>query len=481
MFAFNAVTLYWTGGFTHGKDPYLMLAGTLLLVAHPLWFSVPFVLWAFVRKRAGEAAALLAFPFLWVALEYVHSVNQFAFPWLLLGNTQTYDLPMIQMASVTGVYGISFLVAATNALGYLAIARVRSRAWSPGSARLVAALAVIALIQLAPRFYGAAVLSTVVDDPHRSLRIGVVQPNIDPFEKWAGHEEPQMQELLSLSESVADSGVGLLVWPETATPFYLRSPANAWQLERVRALVERRGVPLLSGIPDIVYYRAGESAPAGSKTRTDGVRYDNYNASILLLPDRTTPPQRYAKSILVPFAEHVPYSEHLAALNAAQWNFGLGGWSVGRDTTIFRLPVSGGAEARFANFICYESVFPGYVAAFVRKGAQFLTVVTNDSWWGNTSGAYQHERYAVMRAVETRRWVVQCANGGISSFVAPDGRIVASTRLYERTGLVGSVMLRDDMTWYAEHGDWFAGMVSAGALLSVLASLAFATWKGTRS
>lgn len=472
MFAFNALTLYWTGGFVHGRDTYMMLAGALLLVAHPLLFSVPFVAWSFVRKRAGLMPALAAFPFFWVAMEYFHSTNQFAFPWLLLGNTQTYDLAMIQMASVTGVYGLSFLLAASNAAGYLLYRKLRSGEWRPVSPGAVALVLCLAGMQIAPRLYGRGPLQAQYEppDPAMRLRIGVVQPDIDPFEKWAGHEGPQMETLLRMSESVADSGVDLLLWPETATPFYLLSPVNREWYARVRDLVERRRVPLLSGIPDLVVYAPGTPAPPGSKTGSTGARYETFNGSLLLQPGGA-PLQKYAKVILVPFAEHVPYSEYLSALNAAQWNFGLGGWSMGRDSTIFRLRYGAG-EAKFANFICYESVFPGYVASYVRNGAQFLTVVTNDSWWGNTSGAYQHERYAVLRAVENRRWVIQCANGGISSFVDPLGRVTASTALYAQAGLVGSIILSDERTFYTEHGDWCAQWCLAGAAAAFFGAIA---------
>jgi apolipoprotein N-acyltransferase len=298
------------------------------------------------------------------------------------------------------------------------------------------------------------------------IRIGVVQPNIDPFEKWSGHEAAQMEGLLRLTESVADSGLDLVLWPETATPFYLLHPANSAWLEEIRSLVDRRNINLLTGIPDIVYYPSDAAAPAGSKVSENGRRYDSYNSSILLEPHQTGPFQKYAKIVLVPFAEHVPYSEYLNVLHAAQWNFGLGGWSIGRDTTVFSFHTRGGS-ARCANFICYESVFPGFVAGFVRKGAEFLTVVTNDSWWGNTSGAYQHERAAVMRAVENRRWVVQCANGGISCAVDPEGRVERSMGMYAAGALVAVVHPSDERTFYTEHGDWFAelSLAAAGCLL----------------
>ncbi len=215
------------------------------------------------------------------------------------------------------------------------------------------------------------------------------------------------------------------------------------------------GVPLLTGVPDIVVYAAPVEPPRGSKMLRDGTRYETFNSSILLLPGVDTV-QKYAKTLLVPFAERVPYSDVLGFLNAAQWNFGLGGWSIGRDTALFRLPLRGGDTAEFGNLICYESVYPGYVAGLVRRGARFLTVITNDSWWGNTAGPYQHRQFAVLRAIENRRWIIQCANGGISFVVDPSGRILTETEMFTRTALAADIGLPTGLTPYTRHGDWFA-------------------------
>jgi apolipoprotein N-acyltransferase len=187
----------------------------------------------------------------------------------------------------------------------------------------------------------------------------------------------------------------------------------------------------------------------------------------------------YAKMLLVPFAERVPFSEALSFLNAMQWNFGLGGWGEGREKTLFRIPRrssgSPGADPSrtitFSTCICYESVYPGFVAEFVRNGAEFLTVITNDSWWGNTSGAYQHARFAVLRAVENRRWVVQCANGGISFVVDPWGRMLQGTDLFTRRTMVAPVIPRQSLTFYSRMGDWFGELCLALSCLHLMAAL----------
>jgi len=177
--------------------------------------------------------------------------------------------------------------------------------------------------------------------------------------------------------------------------------------------------------------------------------------------------QKYAKMLLVPFAERVPFSDILDFLNAARWNFGLGGWNKGREVKVFRLNARDGKEVRFSTMICYESVFPGFVARFVREGAGFLTVITNDSWWGNTSGPYQHVAIEALRAVETGRWLLQCSNGGISCAIDPKGRVHKPTPMFTRIGLVATVIPSGELTPYVKFGDWFPQLcvLIAGTLL----------------
>jgi apolipoprotein N-acyltransferase len=456
FFIFNLLTAYWAGGFTHGKDGYLMIAGALMLLAHPIFYTLVMVPFIFIRRSFGFLTAVLTFPLVFTAFEYCHSMTQLAFPWLMIANTQTRDLAVIQFASITGAYGISFWVVLVNVVFYLFLKQLSATLRTAGSFRPFAIGAVLFVLILLPKFYGNSILGRPENrDAGRELTIVCIQPNIDPFEKWAedpGHFVPLLS---AMTKNVVHTSPDLILWPETAIPTYLLHPAYAEYFTPIRRLVDSIDMPLLTGIADIEYYRAGSYIPPSAKTNGLGERYDTYNSSVLLQP-RTEALQKYAKIRLVPFAERVPYSDQLSFLNAAQWNFGLGGWAIGHDTTIFTFRSKQGSMVKFANLICYESAFPGFVAGFVRKGAEFLTVITNDSWWGNTSGTYQHSQFGVLRAVENRRWVIQCANGGISDAVDPVGRMVNSTSMYVRDSLVQRIVRRDDRTFYTEHGDWFA-------------------------
>ena len=455
LFVFHCITLYWAGGFTHGKDGFLMLAGTALLVFHP-FFYYPFV-WAFMffRKQFGFKASIFTFPLFWIGIEYTRSIGEYSFPWLTLGNTQTYDLSVIQIASVTGVYGISFWLLCLNVLIYFLYAKITVKDWKPLSPQAIIFAFVLIAFYLFPKIYGRIQLNKSAEvKQHTQFRVGIVQPNIDPFEKWEKSVDAQLAIHQQLTNELAKQHVDLVLWPETAVPFYILDPNNRYYFNLIKHQVDSLNLNLLTGMPDIHYYHENESIPKSSKTAKNGERYDSYNSSMLLqhgIPEVQT----YSKMILVPYAERVPYSDELSFLNAMKWNFGLGGWGFGKDTTVFQF-YANNSEAKFSNLICYESVYPGFITNFVRKGAQFLTVITNDSWWGNTSGARQHQQYAILRAVENRRWVARCANGGISCFIDPYGNIFQPTTMFTQVTITQDISLNDELTFYSKHGDWLA-------------------------
>ena len=469
FFIFGLITSYWAGGFAYCRDTYQMTAGILLLLVHPLFFYVPIVGWIFIRRHLHYPMAICVFPFLWNAFEYLHSMSELSFPWLTLGNTQTYDLAIVQMASLTGVYGISFWILFLNVFIFYLCVKIALGTWEPISKRSFIFVGIILVLYFLPKIYGNYVINHQEKGSGNKVRVAIIQPNIDPFEKWLDNPEHPLEVIEQQTNELAGKKIDLVIWPETAVPFYILHPTNTYHLARIKNQVDKLNVNLLTGIPDIRYYREGDKIPKTSKVSLDGERYDTFNSSMLLRPHKDEI-QKYAKNILVPFAERVPFSEQLSFLNAMQWNFGLGGWASGCDTVVFQFTSSSGRTHIFSNMICYESVFPGFVSAFVRKGAEFLTVITNDSWWGNTSGTYQHKQYAILRAVENRRWVVQGTNGGISCFIDPYGYTVKETGMYEKITLIDTVEARNELTYYTRHGDWFAELCLVITVIFMAAS-----------
>ena len=458
IFVFNLITLYWPGGFTHHKDLYMMLAGLAVILFHPVFFLITIPPFIFIRKRFGYRVAVLIFPFIWVAFEYLHSLTEYSFPWVLLGNTQSYNLPAIQMASITGIYGISFWLMCLNVSFYFLYSNLVRGRLKIRSSRFALHVAGLILLYSVVVGYGWIVLGSRPDTEiasTSSLKVGLVQPNIDPFDKWTYPAETQIAILESLTVEAAKQGAELVIWPETAIPTYMLQPRHAVEFAAIRHRVDSLGIYLLTGVADIHFYPENGPAPRSAMTAANGRKYDSYN-STMLVPSGLDSVQLYHKIHLVPYAERVPYSDLLSFMNAMQWNFGLGGWGIGKDTTIFRFHDKRGREYLFSNAICFESVYPGFVAEFVKKGAQFITVTTNDSWWGNTSGVYQHRQIGIMRAVENRRWVAQDSDGGITCTIDPYGYVHNESAFKTRDIVVATIEPSHEMTFYTLHGDWLA-------------------------
>ena len=457
---FNAIVLYWIGGFVHGNDLWMMLGGAGLVLIHPLFFLVPISIYLLVRNHVGLLFAQVLFPFLWVAFEYLHSLGQPAFPWLTLGNTQVYDLEQIQFITATGVYGVSFLIVTINVLAYNLYRTMAFRGWSLASPKGIVIAFIIVILYSGPKVYGSLILKNHErGTPGRSLNVGLVQTDADPWGKWREKRESQLSLHLQKSRDLGFHEPDFVIWPETAMPFYLLHSGSVSEFSRVRTFVDSTGIAVLTGTPLIQYYKDTENPPGSRKLQGSDNYYENFNGAVLIRP-MVPEVQTYAKMLLVPFGERVPYSEYLSLLNLLEWDAGLGGWARGRDSTIFSFDRSrfsdGRGSVRFATLICYESIYPGYTASYVRKGAEFLIVITIDSWWGRTSGPYQHLLIGRLRAVENRRWIARCASGGISCFIDPYGRIIDRTGLFTQSTLVGNIGLSTDQTFYTRHGDLFA-------------------------
>ena len=478
LLVFHLITLYWTGGFTHGHDGWMMAAGGALLVLHPLFYWVPILLFLLIRRRFGFLAGLLSFPFLWVAFEYSHSLSEFSFPWITVGNSQAYDLHRIQIAEYTSVYGLSFLILLFNVFAFQLVVSLATRRWRLRSPAALMTLALLAIIYVGPWLLGNALMDRAArEDSVSKLRVGIVQPNIDPWEKWGegfaskfDSYEQQLATLVRETRFLAPKDPDLVVWPETAIPYRILLPNHSSSWSSLRAQLDSLDIPVFTGLPYTRFYNASHAPITASRLDSSQTYYDDFNSATLLVPHQPVGPI-YKKIVLVPFAERIPYAGTFRFLiEPLKWNVGIGMWGIGQDTVVFMLPRHAGRSVPFASVICYESVYPDFVRQFVERGAEFLMIITNDSWWGNTSGAYQHASFASFRAIENRRWIVRAANGGISGFIDPVGHMHQRTRLYTMTTIDGEIEATDHLTFYARHGDLFAQMcLFCSGLIVILA------------
>ncbi|MBI5808904.1 MAG: apolipoprotein N-acyltransferase [Ignavibacteriales bacterium] len=462
FFVFNLITLYWVGSWTKEADPFLMISGVLLLFLNPAFYLIPTSIYFLSTKIISKEKSLLLFPIFWVFFEYIYSVTDLRFPWLTLGNSLPYFNQFIQIADVIGAYGLSLLILYINIFIYLSIKELRTTKKINYKYALIATL-----LFIIPIIYGSVKIANQKPFVNK-VTVGLIQPNLNPWDKWSGGNLDQQIDLyLDLSEKAYKQGARLIIWPESALSVYLLSGNYSEQVQKIQKFVYMNNIFLMTGMPDVNFYFDLNNAPNDAKKLKSGdAAYTSYN-SILLFSPITLEVQKYQKNLLVPFGEHVPFVEHFPFLgNLIRWQVGISSWNVGKEQNVFDL-----SSIKVGGIICIESIYPDYVAKFVQKGADFIAVVTNDSWYGYSSGPFQHKEISVLRAIENRRSVVRAANGGISCVIDPFGRTLKKTNLFEKTILVASVPIYSEKTFYTKYPlliPYFVVLVTLIVLISVL-------------
>ncbi|MBN2571644.1 MAG: apolipoprotein N-acyltransferase [Ignavibacteriales bacterium] len=456
-FFFCLISLYWVGSWTTEADPFLMISGVLLVFFNPILFLIPSTLYYFTKKLLGKDIALFTLPLFWVTYEFAYTITDFRFPWLTLGNGLSYFKTYIQIADKIGVYGISILILYVNVLLYKGIKHYFETKKIP----ILTSLIVILLI-IIPLIYGIIKISNYTDSTDK-IKVGLIQPNFNPVKRFEiGTAQDQLNIYFELSERAIAQGAEIVVWPETAVPIYLLSGGYDYEVQLIHQFIDSNNVFLLTGMPDILYLDEREEIPIGAKTMSDGTFYTTHN-SILLFTPHSKEVQRYQKMLLVPFGEHVPLVEYIPFLgDLIKWNVGISSWNVGKNIVNFKLDIKNKSDVDKLNkigkdnikinaVVCIESIYPDFIAQFIQKGADFIAIVTNDSWYSNSSGPYQHKEFATLRAIENHRYVVRCALGGISCIINPLGEVLADTKMFTRDVLVGEVGLETELTFYTEN------------------------------
>lgn len=442
------VILYWISYVTTTYGGMTLAAGAgvcALLVLYLALYPGLFGLGLALTGRAGWPLWLVAPP-LWVGLERLRGVAFTGFPWAELGASQFPWLTFIQAADLGGVALLSFVVVLVN----VALAQL---SWRPAPRQLVpalVALVVLALSLLYGEFRLRQVDRLVAAAPR--LPVAVVQGNIEQSLKWRdGLQDESIGAYRDLTRAaLRGSPPELVIWPETALPFYF-----LLEEEHTPAVMEfLKGLPshLLLGSPAYEVGSGGE------------VSY--FNRAYLFGPAGRLL-AHYDKVHLVPWGEYVPLKRYLPFMGTAV-PATIGNFEAGRFGL---LEMDGQGAARIGVLICFESIFSDLAREAAGGGATLLANLTNDAWFGTTSAPYQHFSQSVLRAVETKRAVVRAANTGISGLIGPDGRVLASTRLQERTQLGGSVPLLDVTTIYTKIGNtWAWGCLAWSAGLAAWAA-----------
>jgi len=429
--------MFYYGGLNIAVSIILMAALSAYLAVYIGLFAA---LSAYIRKKS-PTVFILAAPAIWVSLELVRNYFISGFPWDQLGYSQHASLHIIQMADITGVYGVSALIVLVNAAmaEYISDTGARSfgRALKP-----VAAFAAVALIF----GYGQYRLS---HPPHENgrLKVALIQGNIEQFHKWdAQYQKDIFETYTKMTFEAAKTKPDIVVWPETATPFYFQDKYYHYRLLDV---AKASGTFLLTGSPSV--------------EELGNNNYLEHNSAYLISPDGEVA-GRYDKMHLVPFGEYIPLKKLLPFVS--KMVSGIGDFGAGTSYTLLDAK-----KASIGTAICFEAIFPELVRQFALGGADCLATVTNDAWYGKTAAPYQHFNMAIFRAVENRRSMLRVANTGITGIILPSGEVVSRTGLFTRETLSGEVPLVSELTFYTRYGDIFAYaciLISALILISAV-------------
>jgi apolipoprotein N-acyltransferase len=443
--------LYWVVPVmrTYGYLPlYLSITILFLFAAILALFPAVFSM-AVAAMGRSPARCLITMPLFWVAVEYIRTYIFTGFPWALLGHSQYLRLQLIQTADLFGVYGVSFLIVLGNTALFLILTRITRQPWQKKSIskRLPAVAAIFFVLGfLFTWLYGTWRIKTTdhLMAASPNARIAVIQGNVFQAIKWnPAYQAATVKTHNRLSLSAKSENPDLIVWPESATPFFLFYDEEPTQ--KVLEGIQETDTDYLIGSP--------------SFTGKEGnIAY--YNSAYLISPGTKTI-HTYEKAHLVPYGEYVPFKKWLPFLGkiVAQ----VGDFRPGKAGKT--IPWEKGA---LGVQICYEIIFPGLSRAMVKNDAVLLINITNDAWFGKTSGPYQHFSITVFRAVENRRALARAANTGISGFIDPAGRILTSTPLLQEAAVTRTLPLIRSKTFYTRFGDLFALACLAGTIFGIL-------------
>jgi apolipoprotein N-acyltransferase len=483
FFAWNLLTTWWIVNST-------LVGAILAVVLNALFMSVIFQLfhWSrqYLRYRVVSYIALVCF---WIAFEYLHLNWDLNWPWLNLGNGFAAYYKWVQWYEFTGAMGGTLWILVGNILVFVLINEIKnqkskikntvqkSKLAPPSSASLlfVVQYSIFFLLWITiPILYSYRIYSVYKEKIH-PVNFVVVQPNIDPYtEEYTLPPQVVIGRIMDLAYTKLDSNTNFLVAPESAIQENMWENAlSSFSSIRLLKAINAKfpNLNILIGGSTFYQFRPDERLPRTARkfTDTDG-HYNAYNAAILF--NMRDSVQLYHKSKLTPGVEILPSFKGFNWFEKFAIDLGGTIGSLGMDsvrkvyTTVNTVPVSPA--------ICYESIFGEFFAQFVRNGAQIMIIITNDGWWGNTAGHRQHYDFAHLRAIETRRCIARSANTGISAFIDQRGDQHQQTAYWVPAVLKGTLNANDRITFYVEHGDYIARILTyLGGLLLITALVVF--------
>lgn len=460
----NTASIYWVYNAISAYNGTLVAIPVSLIPYGLGALLMTFAFWLYYRlsKYTSKNVAYLGLISFYIGLEYLQQTWDLAFPWMTLGNGLAGMHQLAQWYDYTGIYGGSLWILVSNILAFEAYKKLKTQT---GYLRF-RTLGIWALVVIIPIGISLTKYFSFQEKGTPS-NVVVVQPNIDPYQKLENiPAAEQIQILTHLSDSVGQTNTEYFIWPETAIPNYSdedRIRSNPDFLTLQNFLSKYKNGTLITGIESIKIYPDKRTVSAKYEPER-GFYYDNFNSAMQV--ENSANVQFYHKSKLVPGAEKMPFPKVFSFMDGvfSQLGGSVSGWGWQEKPSVLYAQSGIGA----APVVCYESLWGDWIGQQVKDGAQFIAIITNDGWWGNTSGKDQHEMYAKLRAIETHRDVARSANTGISCFINQRGDVTQKTKWWTRTAIKADISLNDEITFYVKSGDVIAKLSSALSIILAL-------------
>jgi apolipoprotein N-acyltransferase len=404
-----------------------------------------------VHQMLGATSGYFALIIFWIAFEFLNHYGLLPWPWLTLGNGLATSAKVIQWYEFTGVLGGSVWILLSNILIFLTVKNIGGYSLSK-----LAKSVGLSLVAIAFPMVLSVYLYSNYSEQGAIQHVVVLQPNIDPYtEKFSGMSAgDQINRLVSLAKSEITDSTDIVLLPETALPLLWEDSTvqQSQSLLPFTEIIERfPKISFMAGAITQQKFRKGEPISKTARQSDDGNFYfDRFNSAVLI--NRTGVAQYSHKNILVAGVEKDPFQEYLSFLPDFMLDLGgtKGGLASGKEPML----LEGLNGLKIGPVICFESVFGGYVRQLVKNGAQYIAVLTNDGWWKGSPGVWQHFAYSRIRAIETRRSIVRCANTGISGFIDQRGEVIAQTDANASMALSSRIRLNDSFTFYVRYGNY---------------------------
>ena len=450
----NIVTTGWLYGSKNPDGTHSLFAVAVPVILNSLFYSFIFQLYHWYKNAQGTYWGLTFFVAIWMCFEKFHLSWELTWPWLNLGNVFADYPKIIQWYDTLGATGGSFWILLINVYAFYTL-----RIWEAGRKRksLTINSSVLVIGIAVPMLISLVKYNNFDEKPIGSVNVLMLQPELDPYtEKYSKDSLTILNDLLTLAETNSKGQIDYYIGPETSIPGFGSISENGFEqsmlLNTVKGFLSRHPKSVFAtGISSHRFYTDENEKSETAYQTSQGIFVDSYNSAVQIIPNQKV--EVYHKGKLVPGVEIFPYINVLKPLlGDAMLNLGGTTASLGVDKkrTAFGNPYNPG---KLAPIICYESIYGEFVTDYVKEGANFLAIMTNDSWWGVTQGHQQLMAYARLRAIETRREIARAANSGISAHINARGDVLADTLYGDKTTLFAKVNLYEGLTFYTRAGD----------------------------